>query len=675
MPRRAIILVLFLVLAACRRTPETRVAGTPEAPDAPVIIISVDTLRADHLPAYGYRAIQTPAIDALRKDAILFANAYSHCPMTLPSHVSLFTGLLPFEHGVRNNLGYTFDGKRHDTLMAMLDRAGYKTGAAVSAYVLRGETGVGSEFDFYEDNVAGATNVSIAEVARAGEKTEEVAWQWIAQQRDEPFFFFLHLFEPHTPYEGSYDAEIVRSDAIVGRFLQRLKQAGIYDRALIFFLSDHGEGLGDHGEGEHGVFVYRETIQVPLLVKLPKSQNGGTVAAPVQLIDVVPTVAAITGARPRAKLAGASLLDVPATPRRIYSETMLPRIHFGWSELRSLVDGTHHFIEAPSPELYQIVQDPREQTNIAAAQRRVLADMRGTLGKLPAAFTAPTAVDAEEAGKLAALGYIGQVRTSDSGNLPDPKARIVDLEQLKSGSAMERRGELAQAMQAYETIVARNPQFADAWLRIGALQEMLGRSEEAVRAYRNAISAAPVLAGQTALPLGALYLKMGRLDDAAAHAGLAMRTQPAAAHHLLGRVALARRDFATAAREAGIAAADKNYAGPGAVLLARVLIAQGRFPDALNVLDRLKASAPVRDLQFTRGEILGRMERIEEAESAFLAEIRHFPRNTDPYAHLAMLYFATGRPRESEATLQQMIKASPTPQTTALAEQVRKALQ
>jgi tetratricopeptide (TPR) repeat protein len=204
---------------------------------------------------------------------------------------------------------------------------------------------------------------------------------------------------------------------------------------------------------------------------------------------------------------------------------------------------------------------------------------------------------------------------------------------------------------------------------------MLGNAEEGVRAYRNAIAAAPVLAAQTALPLGGLYLRMGRIEEAAAHANLALRTQPAAAHHLLGRVALARRDFATAAREAGLAAADKNYAGPGAVLLARVLVAQGQFADALNILDRVKSATPVRDLQFTRGEILGRMERVEEAESAFLAEIRNFPRNPEAYAHLAILYFATGRPKESETTLQQMMKASPTPQTKALAEQVRKTLE
>ena len=665
-------LILSIVLAACKPAPETRV---PEARDAPVIIISIDTLRADRLPAYGYGAIRTPAIDALRKDAILYARAYSHCPMTLPSHVSLFTGLLPFEHGVRNNLGYTFDGKRHDTIAAMLKRAGYATGAAVSAYVMRGETGVGAGFDFYDDNVAGATNVSIAEVSRNGGATEAVAGEWVARQTDKPFFFFLHLFEPHWPYEGSYDAEIEKSDAIVGRFLDRLKQSGVYDRALIILLSDHGEGLGDHGEGEHGVLLYRETIQVPLLVKLPKSLNGGsTVAAPVQLIDVAPTVAAVTGARTRAKLAGASLLGTPATPRRIYSETMLPRIHFGWSELRSLVDTTHHYIEAPASELYDVVKDPQEKTNIAAEQRRVLADMRGTLAKLPGAFTAPAAVDAEDAGKLAALGYIGQVRTSEGGNLPDPKDRIADLEELKAGSALERSGDLAQALKTYQGIVARNPQFADAWMRIATVHEMLGNTEEAVRAYRNTISAAPTLAAQTALPLGALYLRMGRLDDAAAHANLAIRIQPAAAHHLLGRVALARRDFETAAREAGLAAADKNYAGPGAVLLARVLMTQGRLPDALSILDRVQSPAPVRDLQFTRGEILGRMERVDEAESAFLTEIRNFPRNPDPYAHLAILYFATGRPKESEATLQQMLQASPTPQTRALAEQVRKTL-
>ncbi len=233
--------VLFLVLlCACGSKHET-------FRDAPVILISVDTLRSDHLPAYGYRGVQTPHLDAFRRDSILFARAYSHCPMTLPSHVSILTGLLPTEHGVRNNIGYRFDGGKFPTLQKALRERGYRTGAAVSSYVLRSETGIGNGFDFYDDAIPVAAAGAVSEHQRSGFETLKVAKNWIGDNAKKPFFFFFHIYEPHAPYEPSYDGEIAKSDAIVGDLLRHLKSLSIYDRAIIVFLSDHGEGLWQHG--------------------------------------------------------------------------------------------------------------------------------------------------------------------------------------------------------------------------------------------------------------------------------------------------------------------------------------------------------------------------------------------------------------------------------------------
>ena len=617
------LLPLLLLVLACSR------AETPRE-QSPVIVISIDTLRADHLPAYGYRAIATPAIDALRADGILYASAWSHAPTTLPSHASILTGLLPYQHGVRNNIGYKLEG--HDSLPAMLKRSGYATGAAVSAYVLRGETGLGPLFDFYDDDVAGPANVSIGRITRDGFATSDVASQWIARQNG-PFFFFLHLFEPHTPYEGSYDAEIVKSDAIVGRFLDRLKAAGIYDRALIVLLSDHGEGLGDHGEGEHGVFLYRETMQVPLIVKLPNSSRAGeTIDTPVQLIDVMPTIAKLTGNATN----GASLLEPPAS-RQIYAETMLPRIHFGWSELKSIVAAPHHFIDAPRVELYDLARDPRERTNIAADERRVLADLRRAMESHASELNAPSNISGEDAEKLAALGYIGSVRSTE-GELPDPKDRISDLEALKRASTIE----------DFRAIVTRNPQFADAWLRLAALQERQGQLDDAIESYRAAITAAPALAAENASALGSLYLRTGKLADAEAHAQLANN------HHLLGRIALARRDLAAAEREARLAMNDPLRKNPAAILLAQIQVHQGRLPEALATLQPIP---PTRDLELTRGDILARLERADEAAAAFEKEIAAYPDNLDAYAKLALLQMSLGR--DPRPVIERMVSANP----------------
>ncbi|HKO00063.1 MAG TPA: sulfatase, partial [Thermoanaerobaculia bacterium] len=237
-----------------------------------MILISVDTLRSDHLPAYGYTGVATPNIDALRKDGILYKRAYSHTPLTLPSHATILTGTLPADHGLRDNVGFKL-APNVPTLASLLKKNGYATGAAVSAFVLRHETDISRGFDFYDDDVEpiGASTV-IGRVQRDGRETARVAKSWIDRQQG-TFFFFLHLYEPHTPYTppepffgrypNHYDGEIAYADDIVGDFIGYLKQRDLYDKALIIFLSDHGEGLNEHGEEEHGIFLYREALQVP----------------------------------------------------------------------------------------------------------------------------------------------------------------------------------------------------------------------------------------------------------------------------------------------------------------------------------------------------------------------------------------------------------------------------
>jgi len=231
---------LLAVSGGCRRS---ATAGE-KARDFPVVLISIDTLRADHVPCYGYAGGETPNLDAFRRDAILFQNAYSHCPLTLPSHLSMLTGLLPAEHGVRDNIGYRFDSAKHSSLPSLLRPHGYATGAAVSAFVLRGATGIGSAFDFFDDAIEGpVSRMALSEVQRPGAETVARSIAWLEKRRDGRFFFFLHLYEPHTPYSPPepfrsrlrlpYDGEIAAADSCVGSFLQALKRLGFYDRALV----------------------------------------------------------------------------------------------------------------------------------------------------------------------------------------------------------------------------------------------------------------------------------------------------------------------------------------------------------------------------------------------------------------------------------------------------------
>jgi arylsulfatase A-like enzyme len=397
---RSILLLLVFALTACTPKSDTPTAELPEG--TPVILISIDTLRADHLPAYGYQGVETPHLDELRRDGVLFTNAYTPTPLTFPAHSSLLTGLLPAAHGVRDNVGYTLDREKISSgelpfLPQILKEKGYATGGAVSAYVLQGKHGLRTGFDFYEDAVELRANRGLGGLQRAGGETLKASLDWLRGAAEKPFFYFFHIYEPHTPYTppeqfasryaaSPYDGEIAAADAIIGELIAELKRLDAYDRALVILVSDHGEGLGDHGEEEHGVLLYREAIHVPLLLKLPDGRLAGATAdAPVELTDVVPTVLSLLGLPKPGSVRGTSLLaalepsssppsDTPA--RRAYSETFYPRLHFGWSDLASLIDARWHYIEGPDPELYDIVADPRETRNLLRDERRAYAELR-----------------------------------------------------------------------------------------------------------------------------------------------------------------------------------------------------------------------------------------------------------------------------------------------------------
>jgi arylsulfatase A-like enzyme/Tfp pilus assembly protein PilF len=521
------VLVVLLVLSAC--------GGKPE--QGPIILISIDTLRSDHLPAYGYDKVKTPAIDSLAKDAILFERAYSHYPLTLPSHVSILTGQLPPAHKIRDNVGYLFDSSKHPYLPRLLKQAGYETGAAVSSFVLRPQTGLAEGFDTYEGDLATELGQSLDSVVRTGAETLKLALPWIQERAAKPFFYFFHIYEPHAPYEPSYDADVAAADAVIGNLLAELKRLGIYDRATIVLLSDHGEGLGDHGEKQHGIFLYREVIQVPLMIKLPGADRGGErVSAPAQLVDVAPTLLALAGVDVPKELTGSSLLELPEEPRQIYSETFYARIHYGWSDLASLVADRHHYIEAPESELYDLAADPGEKRNVLAAERRTYSSLRQAMKGYDRQLAAPAEADAETAAKLAALGYVGSSMADHEGPLPDPKTQRHILADLEEAIDANRADRPSEAVVVFERLLAANPNMQDVWAFYATALHKLGRDEESAAAYEKALK----LSGGSphlALSTGAKMLELGRFDDARSHAELALKALPDQAYELLARIA------------------------------------------------------------------------------------------------------------------------------------------
>ncbi|MGH9367838.1 MAG: sulfatase-like hydrolase/transferase [Thermoanaerobaculia bacterium] len=661
-------------------------------PRASVVVISVDTLRADRLPAYGYRGVQTPALDALARDSIVFENAIAQVPLTLPSHVSLFTGLLPFQNGVRDNVGYRLEDSR-PTLAGHLSARGWATGAAVSAVVLDHATGVARGFELYDDRIEGTeSGQALGQVQRAGGETTRRLEQWIGGlPAGRPFFAFLHVYEPHSPYsppepfrsrypKSPYDGEVAASDEIVGRFLGFLRERGVYEKTLIVFLSDHGEGLGEHGEDEHGILLYREAVRVPLFVKLPGERLAGSrVDLPAQLADVFPTVAAAVGEPAPQGLPGASLLKLAGGKigsRRIYSETLYPRYHFGWSDLASLTDDRHQYIEAPRPELYDWQEDPGQKRNLAPGLPPAFRKLRVELAGMDRPLQPPGASDPETVRKLAALGYIGQASPGAAEkDLPDPKDRIGTLATLKDGNRLAAAHRDEEAIALLRKFAKENPRMLDAWEALARVLRRAGRPREAIEALEQADRLSPGTS-QIVMGLADLNLAAGNFSRARSLAEAARALGATGVEEELASIALAEGDLAAARRHAEAA----RQMGPEnrlpLLLLARIEARPGSYPTALAFLDELLAlekrsnAASIESVRATRADVLAHLGREKEAEEDFRREIREFPENLDAWSRLALLYAAGGRTGEFRGLLAEMTRRVPTERSFETAARV-----
>jgi arylsulfatase A-like enzyme/Tfp pilus assembly protein PilF len=646
-----------------------------------VVLVSIDTLRADRLPLHGYAAGRTPALDALAREAVAFEAAYSHCPLTLPAHASLFTGLLPPRHGVRDNIGFTLAAER-TTLAARFKAAGYRTGGAVSAYVLRGQTGIAQGFDYYEDAIelAGAGE-SLATLQRDGAVAVDALGAWVEAQGEAPFFAFLHLYEPHWPYTPPaahrghaqpYDGEVAHADELLGRFLDRLRGRGLLDRALVAVTADHGEGLGDHGEAEHGIFLYREALHVPLLVRLPGGARGGArVAGAVGHADLAPTLLDLAGLD-GAGMDGASLREALRTGRApgrpVYAETLYPRLHFGWSDLYAATEGRFRFIRAPRPELYDLAADPGERRNLAAAKGAAAAGMAAWLEKqvASAAPAAPEEVSAETREKLQALGYIGAGAPPVAAGeaLPDPKDTIGAYEELKRGIALRQQERHEEAVAQLRKVLSAHPRMLDAWELLALSLMTLGRAQEGIAALVEALELAPERA-ETHLALARAYALEGDLRRALSHAEIASARNPGQGFEVLAQLFMDKGDLARAADLARRSVAADRQRIMSHFILGVTAQRAGRYEEALlsfrraEEAKRLRPQAIVRNLHANMGDCLARLGRAQEAEKEFQAEIAAQPRSREGRVGLATLYRSQGRDDEARRALAGLLEADP----------------
>jgi arylsulfatase A-like enzyme/Tfp pilus assembly protein PilF len=512
-----------------------------------VVLITLDTLRADHVGTYGNAQVRTPHLDRLASEGVVFEQAMTSAPLTLPAHSSIFTGQFPPRHGVRDNGGF-FLGPDQVTMAELLSDQGFETGATVGAFVLDSKWGLDQGFATYQDDfdMSKVKAMSLASIRRPGNEVVDLALKWMDGVAGQRFFSWLHLYDPHAPYVAPepfksqfqghpYRGAVAFTDAQVGRVLTFLKDRGLADRTIVVVSGDHGEGLGEHGEDTHGFFIYQSSMHVPLIVYAPFSETAGRrVAQPVRTVDILPTVLDLLQVPVPDALAGVSLAPLLAGARELpnvsmegYAEAMYPLHHYGWSELTATRSDRYKLIDAPRPELYDLERDPKELNNIYEQRRSVadamLRNLREQKRRMAAAAPAapkPEEVDAETRARLAALGYVGSfVATSEgpASDRADPKDKIelFNLMTTARDVSQEEHG-ADEAIAMLRQVVEEDPNVIDGWFMLGTQYFKAGKYAEAIAQYARALQLKPDY-DVALINMANAYRRMG--NDEAALAG------------------------------------------------------------------------------------------------------------------------------------------------------------
>jgi arylsulfatase A-like enzyme/Flp pilus assembly protein TadD len=466
------------IRVAANMQPADAVPSSPgEYAGANVLVVTFDTTRADRLGCYGNDEIRTPATDRLAREGVLFSQAAAPAPTTLPSHASVMTGLYPYHHGARANGLYRLDDE-HVTLAETLSTAGYTTGATVSAFVLDSQFGIDQGFGDFDDEVGGNNDLGTFEMAeRPADATTKRAESWLRMHADDKFFHWVHFYDPHFPYQApspfreeypvAYDAEIAFVDFQLGRLLAVLDELELTDNTLVVLAGDHGEGLGQHGEGAHACLIYDSTMQVPLIMRCGDRLGGGVhISREVSLVDIVPTVLAMLGLEPPQDLDGVDLTQPATGPRPIYLETLQGLADHGWAALLGVREGSMKYIYGPEVELYDVSRDPFEENDLAAARPKLTAAMQQRLEDFfgedleqAASSDSGHTLSPEAIAKMQALGYLGGpgAEVSAPAARPHPKQMIPLMADIEAAMGLEKHKGLDAMIARLEEIVDKHP--------------------------------------------------------------------------------------------------------------------------------------------------------------------------------------------------------------------------
>ncbi len=682
--RTALLIPAALLLGIVAPAPKSPAAQ--KKPSTSVVLISVDTLRADRLSCYGYRALRTANIDSLALGGTLFSQTNSQVPLTLPSHASLLTSTHPFYNGVQDH-GQPLSSKVN-TLAAVLKDQGYRTAAFVGGFVLDKRFGLDRGFDFYDSpfNLRRQRRPDPGDVKRSGDDVIRSACQWLKKNSSYPFFLFLHVYDLHLPYEipgraaradaGGYDEALAYEDQVIGRFLTSLRQEGLYSKTLVVFTSDHGESLWEHGEGTHGYFIYQSTLRVPLVIHWPAGARSlpERVDRPASLLDIAPMVLQYLGIRRPNGFQGRGLLETgqPAGSRgaepEIYSESVYARNHFGCFWLRSLRMGRYKYVEAPRPELYDLTLDPDEKQDLFAQKKALAAAYRDRLRALESRFrkgenSTSTAPSPEVVAALNSLGYVAvsTAKPIDRPDAADPKDRIVDFETSRRALELSGIGESSEAQVLLEPLALKYPEVADLQISLGLNLQRLGRSREAVDLFARVLKQDPMNV-RAHFDLGTSLLELKQYDEALKEMRAVLALSPTynRAQEMVGIILLSKGEEGAARThfEQLLKIEPGNYAAHY-----HLGLMANRKGDWLEAERQFRAAAESDPLSAEAQSGLGvtylQSGQLEPARQALLEAIRLQPNWADTHFNLGLVYRHMGRKDEAVQAFRAALAADP----------------
>jgi arylsulfatase A-like enzyme/Tfp pilus assembly protein PilF len=632
------------VIAAPVESPQSAAAAGQDRPN--VILVTIDTLRADRLGCYGYKGAETPHIDALAREGARFTHAYTPVPITLPAHASLFTGAFPMATGVHDFIGNKLPTGTA-TLAGTLRDQGYTTAAFIASAVLDSRFGLNQGFDTYFDyfDFSHLQEAQFDQMERRGDLVMDEALSWLRRNPRQPFFLWVHLYDPHHPYTppepyasryraNPYDGEVAFADAQVGRLLGYLRERKLYEDALVVLASDHGEGLGEHGEKTHGFFIYNSTLHVPLIIRVPE-MTPRVVEEDVSLVDVMPTVFQTLKLSAPGSVQGRSLvssmLGRPAgSPSNLYAETYQPLLHFHWSQLRALQSRGWKFIEAPKAELYDLRADPGERKNLFASQGARAHEMRERLYGLMRRYTPAAGPEPEKAltdpalfDKLRSLGYVavsaGIYAPPSGKHLADPKDRIQVYELISEAMLDGQRGQQQESLRKLREAAKTEPDSPTIHYMMALNYQRMRDYPSALGHFRAALQANPDFSAAL-FSFGLTQLESGDLKGAAESLARVVEIDPThfSAAFNLGIVHLKSNRFDEAFREFQRTVAINPDFAPARAALGEGYLQQGKPAEAVRELERsLQLDPRSRRARYSLSRAYHALGRTADAEREF----------------------------------------------------------